>query len=144
MRKIVLILMFLASVAMAEGVHWAKDFNSGMKTAQKEHKPMFFLIASHECSYCNKLEQDTLVDDNVVKELNKNFVSVIAFVDDGDYFPRELQKPGLPTIWFLHPNGEPMFQAIMGYMHTKQFLKALSIVKAEFKKENNKTKSEKK
>lgn len=142
MRKIILTLVLLASVAMAEGIHWAKDFHSGMKTAQQENKPLFCFLASHECPYCNRFEQTTLVDDSVVKELNGNFISVIVFVDDGDYYPRALATGALPTSWFLLPSGEPMFQPVMGYMHTKAFAKALKIVESTFK--NTKQESEKK
>jgi len=138
MGKIILTLILLVSVAMADGIHWAKDFNSGIKTAQQENKPVLFVIASHECRYCNLLERTTFVDDRVIQQLNKNFVSIIVFVDDGDYFPRELQTGGLPTLWFLLPKGIPMFQPLIGAVKADAFLEALENVKKEFLKINKK------
>lgn len=55
--------------------------------------------------------------------------------------PRELWRPGTPAIWFLLPSGEPMFEPVMGAIDANNFLKALDIVKKEFKtrqkKDNN-------
>ena len=109
MRKIILTLMLLASVAVAEGIHWAKDFDSGIKMAQKENKPVLFVFSRHTCKYCKILERTTFLDDRVIKQLNKSFVSIIAYSDDGDAMPQELWRPGTPTIWFLLPSGQPMY-----------------------------------
>lgn len=143
MRKIVLILMFVASVAMAEGVHWAKDFKSGIKTATKESKPVLFIISQHHCKYCKILERTALSDARVIKALNRDFVAITSYEED--YVPRELYAQATPTIWFLSPKGQPMFQPIMGAIPTQSFLKALGVVKTAFDNymaKKNKTKSE--
>jgi thioredoxin-related protein len=134
MRKIILTLMLLASVAMAEGIHWAKDFDSGIKMAQKEKKPVLFVFSSHQCKYCKILEKTTFTDKRVIDQLNKNFVSIIAYSDEGDAMPRELWRPGTPTLWFLLPSGQPMYQPLMGALPADSFLEALGIVKKEFDK----------
>lgn len=139
MRKLLLIAaLLLTTILAADEIHWAKDFKSGIEQATKENKPVLFVFSRHTCKYCVVLEKTTFSDPRVIKELNKDFVSIIAYSDEGDYMPQELWRPGTPTIWFLKPNGEPMFQPLMGAVREDAFLQALGIVKKEFSKINTK------
>jgi len=125
-------------------IHWAKDFQSGIKTATKENKPVLFVFSRHTCKYCKILEQTTFSDARVIKALNKDFISIISYSDENDYLPRELWRPGTPTIWFLMPNAQPMYQPLMGAVGEEPFLQALGIVKNEFDKRNKTKESGKK
>ena len=140
LKKVLWILLFIGVGLFASEVKWAKDFNSGIAQAQKEHKPVLFIFSRHSCKYCVLLEETTLKDKRVVKALNRDFVSIISYEDDNDYTPQELWRPGTPTIWFLKDNGMPMFQPIAGALGANDFLEALAIVKGEFNKTKNKGK----
>ena len=98
------------------------------------NKPILFISSRHTCYYCNVLKESTLSNTKVVNDLNKNFISVISYSDDGDYLPRELWRPGTPAIWFLTPQGVPMYEPIMGVVQAQDFYNALQIVKDEYKK----------
>ena len=136
MRKIlILTLLFLATALFSSEIKWAKDFESGIAQAQKEDKPVFFVFSRHSCKYCKILEDTTFSDKTVIKALNKDFVSIIAYSDEGDAMPKELWRPGTPTLWFLMPSGQPMYQPLMGAIGAKDFLNGLAIVKQEFDKE---------
>lgn len=134
MKHIVLILFFLISSVFAEDINWAKDYGTGVKEASLKNKPILFVLSRHSCHYCRVLDQTTFKDKKVIKALNKDFTSIISYTDENDYTPRELWRPGTPTLWFLNPNGEPMFQPLMGAVDAENFLKALAIVKTEFDK----------
>lgn len=141
MYKIFIFLMFFLTTSLiANEINWVKDFDSGIIKAKKEHKPVLFIFSRHTCKYCIILEQTTLSDKKVIKELNKNFISIIAYSDDNDVMPRALWRPGTPTIWFLKSNGEPMYQPLMGAVDAQNFIKALAIVKKEFHKVNKRVK----
>ncbi len=131
-----IVLMMLLSVASVFGaeVNWADDFRDGIKKAQAQNKPVLFVYSRHTCKYCVILDEDTLKNATVVKALNRDFVSIISYTDENDYTPRELLRPGTPTIWFLKPDGEPMFQPLMGAVDAENFVKALAVVKEEFDK----------
>ena len=135
MRKIVILMLLVGATLFASEVHWAKDFKSAIAQAQKENKPVLFIFSRHTCKYCKILENTTLSNEKVIKKLNKDFISYTAYSDDGDAMPRELWRPGTPTIWFLLPSSQPMYQPMMGAVGAKNFLKALDIVKTEFDKE---------
>lgn len=133
MLKIFLFLVItLATSLMGAEIHWAKDFKSGIETAKKSNKPVLFVYSRHTCKYCVVLEETTFKDKKVIEALNRDYVSIVSYTDENDFTPQELLRPGTPTLWFLLPSGEPMFQPLMGAVDAENFLKALAIVKEEF------------
>ena len=132
------ILLVLTLNLSASDIKWAEDYNKGLEAAKKVNKPVLFVSSRHTCRYCVQLDETTFKDKRVIKELNKDFVSIISYSDDKDYLPKELWRPGTPAIWFLLPSGEPMYQPLMGAMDAENFLKALSIVIEDFNKEKTK------
>lgn len=128
------LLLVLSANVFAAGINWAKDYDAGLKDAKKVNKPVLFVSSRHTCKYCVMLDETTFKDERVIKELNSDFVSIISYSDENDYMPKELWRPGTPAIWFLLPSGEPMYQPLMGAMDATSFLKALSIVREEFNK----------
>lgn len=132
MKKLLIILILLGVNVFAAQIHWAKDFQTGIEQAKKQNKPVLFVFSRHSCKYCKLLEETTFQDKAVIKSLNDNFVSIIAYSDEGDKFPQYLWRPGTPTLWFLKPSGEPMYQPLMGAVGAKYFLEALKTVKNEY------------
>jgi thioredoxin-related protein len=133
LRKIVLIMLLISSALMAGEIQWAKDFDSGIKQATAEKKPVFFIISKTTCPPCIRLKETTFKDEEVVKELNTNFVAIISYVDKDDFIPRELSVPYTPSLWFLNSDGTPRYEPLVGAVGAKSFLKALDIVKQDFK-----------
>ena len=135
MRKILIyMVLFFATSLMAAEVNWAKDFESGLKQAKEQNKPMLFVISRDTCKYCIILKDTTFKDEKVTAVLNKDFVAVTSWINENDYVPEKLFTPGLPGIWFLLPSGEPMFQPLMGALGTEEILHYLTQVKSEFDK----------
>jgi len=143
-KKIIFIMVLMVSSLFASQVKWEKDFKSGIENAKKVNKPVLFIFSRHTCKYCVILEETTLKDKRVIKALNQDYISIVSYTDENDYTPRELWRPATPSIWFLMPNGEPMYAPIPGAIGAKQFLEALAIVKSEFLKlEQEKSKKKK-
>jgi len=133
MRKIFIYMMVIFTVSLsASEIKWSKDYETGIKEATKLNKPVLFVSSRHTCKFCVILENTTFKNKEVIEALNKDFISIVSYSDEKDYIPRELWQPGTPAIWFLNPNGEPMFQPLMGAMNADVFLKAVAIVKKEF------------
>lgn len=136
MKKVILMVMILAASVFANEINWANDFESGAAVAKKEHKPILFVFSRHTCKYCVILEKTTFSNKQVIDALNKDYVSIIAYSDEGDQFPQELWRPGTPTLWFLDENAQPMYQPLMGAVGEEYFLEALKVVKKEFDSRN--------
>ncbi len=141
-KKIIIAMLFVVSSLMATELNWAKDYQSAIAQATKQHKPVLLIVSSTKCKYCLLLDRTTLHDAKVIKALNSDFIAVRAWVDKGEYIPRDIAQstPGLPGIWFLYPNGDPMYQPLLGYVKTDAFVNALGIVKEEFDKNKKRVK----
>jgi len=134
LKKIILVLLLISSAFSADiEIQWQKNLTQAKLLALKTNKPIFFVSSRHTCRYCVVLEETTFKDAKVIKDLNENFISVISFSDDGDYLPKELWRPGTPAMWFLKPDGTPMFEPLMGAYGAKDILQAFKQVKNEFK-----------
>lgn len=127
-------LLLAWGAAGAAGINWQKSYADALVQAKKLDRPVMFIVSSHTCRYCVILEKETLSNPAVVKDLNKDFVSAIAYTDENALIPSELLTGGTPTIWFLKPSGEPMFQPIMGAWDVEPFLEALGVVTKEYAK----------
>lgn len=140
-KKLLLTLLLLSISLYASEVKWAKDYHEGLKKAKELNKPIMFVSSRHTCKYCVILDNTTFKNAMITKELNDNFISIVAYSDEKDYMPQELWRPGTPAIWFLNSDGVPMFQPIMGAVGVKDFLNIVPQVKQEFqalqKKEKN-------
>jgi thioredoxin-related protein len=142
MRKIIILLVMITGLLFGADIKWAKDYQTGLATAKKEHKPMLFIISRDSCKYCILLDNTTLKDPKVIEELNKHFIAVRAWTNENDYIPYLLRQntPGLPGIWFLDTNGDPLFQPLLGYLKKENFYQALKIVEKAFSKQKNESK----
>ena len=133
MRKIFIFgLLVLATSLFAEGIHWAKDYQSGIDQAMKEKKPVMFVISRHSCKYCVILEQNTFADPRVIKRLNQDYISIISYTDERDYIPRGMYTGGTPTTWFLASDGQAMFSPVTGARGPEDYMNALQVVQEKF------------
>lgn len=137
-RVLTLLIFVLSTTVWGSGIEWSKDYKSGIELAKKVNKPVLFVSSRHTCKYCVILDNTTFKDERVIKDLNNNFVSIISYSDDNDYMPRDLWTPGTPALWFLMPDGTPIYQPLMGAVDANNFLEALSIVKKDFNKGKSK------
>ena len=132
-----IVLLFAASLFAAE-INWIKDYTQSVERAEKTHKPIVMVLTSPYCKWCRHLDNTTFKNIDVIKGLNKNFVSLYVNVDVNSNYPRELYRPSTPTIWFLDSHGIPMFKPVQGAIDAKNFLEAMDIVKKEFVKIDSK------
>lgn len=136
-KKLFYLVLLFATLLGASEINWAKDYQSGIKDATEQSKPVLFVFSNHSCRYCVMLDTTTFKDSKVIEALNRDFVSIISYTDEKDYTPEELWRPGTPTIWFLFSNGDPMFEPLMGAVDAENFLNALALVKEEFDNTKN-------
>jgi thioredoxin-related protein len=136
MRKLFLILLFSTLALSAADLKWDKDIASAVERGIKEQKPLMVLVTKNGCRWCDVLKQKTLKDPKVVTILNRNFIVYEGVVDEGTV-PPSLMTQGTPATWFIKGKS-PMFEPIMGAVESDDFLKALDIVKQEYKKSTTK------
>ncbi len=139
-KVLVLGMLLFASSLFGSQIAWATDYQSGMQQAKMQNKPVLFVLSRHTCKYCVMLDNTTFKDEKVISTLNKNFISIISYSDEHDYTPEELLTSATPALWFLLPNGEAMYQPLLGAMDAENLLKALVVVKEDFDTTSKKAK----
>jgi thioredoxin-related protein len=128
MKRIFLILTAVSAILFAETVTLQKSFETTLAEAARLERPIMMVVSSKDCQYCDLFEDETLADPLVAKALNRDFVSSVLFPDKGDRIPEPYHTGSTPTIWFLLPDGNPMFAPVMGAVPPAEFIKILAIV----------------
>ncbi len=136
MVKIVFIIALMAFSLFGSDIKWEKDIATAVERAAKEHKPLMVVVTKIGCRWCDVLKQNTLTSPKVVSIVNHDFVAYEGVVDEGTV-PPSLMTQGTPAIWFIKDK-TPMFEPIMGAVGSDDFLKALDIIKQEYKKSSTK------
>ncbi|MGA9046473.1 DUF255 domain-containing protein [Sulfuricurvum sp.] len=132
MVKIVFIALLSALSLLGADVKWEKELSAAVERAVKEQKPLMVLVTKNGCRWCDVLKEKTLKEPKIVGILNRDFVAYEGVVDAGTV-PQSLMTRGTPATWFIKGKS-PMFEPIMGAVESDDFLKALDIVKQEYKK----------
>ncbi len=135
MKKLLFIVMLIGLSLFGAEVKWEKDLSKAVERAAKEQKPLMVLVTKNGCRWCDVLKQTTLKNTKVVSVLNRDFVSYEGVVDDNTV-PPALMTQGTPATWFIKGK-TPMFEPVMGAVESEDYLKALDIVKQEYKKSAN-------
>ncbi|MCP3942818.1 MAG: thioredoxin family protein [Desulfobacteraceae bacterium] len=107
-------------------ISW-KGYTPGLALAGKTNKPIFLYFSATWCTYCAKLKQTTFKDKRILEYLEKNFVSIQVDTDKNQKLSNEWKVRGLPTLWFLEPDGTKI-NSIPGYLNANQLLLVLKYI----------------
>ncbi|WP_458404403.1 thioredoxin family protein [Methanobrevibacter sp.] len=107
-----------------QGLNATRDIGLAFNESQSQNKTLLIIFDQESCVYCDMLEENTLSDVNVQKELNENYV--VLFVDiNKDYDVAEkYQVFGTPIVHVVSPEGKDLGK-IEGYVESDEFLSEL-------------------
>ncbi|PQP35242.1 thioredoxin [Desulfobacteraceae bacterium SEEP-SAG9] len=114
---------------IAEPIKWY-SYEEGMALGKRKGKKIFLYFWADWCTFCKKMEKETLTKSSIVSYLNDYFISVKV------NSVREKKKAslysveGVPTTWFLTENGEKLAN-LPGYISPDIFLPALQFMHSE-------------
>ena len=94
----------LSCSATADSINWVRSYDEALSLAAKENKPIMADFSTGWCGWCKKLDQETFVDDKVVK-LSEKFVCLKIDGDKNSDLTRKYGVSGYPTILFMDPKG---------------------------------------
>ncbi|MDP7555105.1 MAG: DUF255 domain-containing protein, partial [Nitrospinota bacterium] len=109
---------------------WGKDV---FAKAQKEDKPIFIDLTAIWCHWCHVLDETTLSDPEIIRLLNKNFISIRVDADKRPDIYRRYIQGGLPSVALLAPTGEILFGG--NYIKPKDMIEILQQVSKIYKEE---------
>ncbi len=111
------------------GIDW-NDYTPGLARAKNQDKSVFLYFYAQWCTYCTKLKQTTFMDEKVQAYLDDHFVSISVDADQNQTLSQTWQVTGLPTMWFLTPEGDRISN-LPGYVDGSQLLKILKYIRTE-------------
>ncbi|WP_020587468.1 thioredoxin family protein [Desulfobacter curvatus] len=115
-----------SSMAASQNISW-NDYTPGLALAGKEGKNIFLYFHADWCGYCTKLKKETFTDDRVKAYLNDNFVSIGVNTDKREKLARQWGVRGLPTLWFLEPDGTKI-NSLPGFANADQLFSILQYI----------------
>lgn len=113
-------------------IEWVESYQAGVEQAKKEGKNIYLLVTSESCRWCHKLEATTLLDDEVVRQIHKEFVPVHVTRDKDDY-PSYIKAKMVPMNVFLTSEGR-VFHTMPGYWNVEDFLSVLKDTRYKLKR----------
>ena len=125
MKKILATLFLgLSLYANSESVAlgYLSNFDEAIAKAKKENKMVMLIMIKDGCPWCKKLEERVLLQEEVKKRIQKEFVAVLLNRDKSVY-PKYYQTKYTPTTYFIDANTEEEIWSQVGY--TKYFLEVL-------------------
>lgn len=115
-----------SATAESRNIAW-NDYTPGMALAGKEGKNIFLYFHASWCGYCTKLKKETFSDDRVKAYLKDNFISIGVDTDKREKLARQWGVRGLPTLWFLEPDGTKV-NSLPGFVNADQLLSILQYI----------------
>ena len=113
-------------------LEWEDEYEDAHAKALQENKIIYVFIAGESCHWCRKMEDTTMRNKEVLKRLEKNFISV-ELIRGFDNYPDMFKTKMVPKHFFLTSNEKKIY-TIPGYWDTENFISILDNVVSEYKK----------
>jgi thioredoxin-related protein len=115
---------------------FGQDYDTALKTAKKEGKPVLLYFYSKSCYYCTLMDKTTLSDKEIDSSLRKDFVYARIDADKLMDLRRLYEVPGTPSSWFLESSGKRILQA-PGYVEKGNYRILLDYIKGKHYKDTD-------
>lgn len=116
-----------AAASKPPSIHWERSFDAALQKAKAQKKPLFVDFWAPWCAWCQRLDETTYVDPEVVR-LSKDFVAVKVNTEGGrneTLVALRYNVSDLPTIAFLSPGGRSILR-LTGFQGPGQFPRELT------------------
>jgi uncharacterized protein YyaL (SSP411 family) len=115
----------------ASGVNWQPNLQAAHRAAVAENKPIMIVFGAEWCTYCKKLEKQTLNSSDVAHYINETFVPVHLDLDKEERVGDILEVKSLPCTIILTPNAD-LLGRIDGYYAPAKFQEKLTSAQQHF------------
>lgn len=112
-------LSFAVSQDFIKEMKYESNYQTAIKKAQTQNKPLMLVVGSKSCPWCRKMERQTLKKENIDTLVKKDFIPVIIDREDGG-FPETFTPKVVPTIFFVDTKVKKFFQEY--YKEQKQIM----------------------
>lgn len=103
----------------SKGLRWTYDLKTAHKEASASGKPILVVFGASWCTYCHKLERETLSETAMVKYVHQHFVPVHLDFDKDRKVAEVLEVTNLPAMVVLSPDAD-LLGNVVGYVDGKE------------------------
>ena len=107
---------------------WQADYESALKEAAAADKPLLLELYMDNCSHCARLHKETLVDDQVMSEINAKFIPVRIEGRGRMDLVKKFDVKGAPTTLILSPQEQEKHRFV-GFQTPTEYLQELGKIK---------------
>ena len=128
--KILNLLLFCTVLygAKIEHIKWHWNYSQALRKAKKQHKPIMLFLQKKDSTDSKKMLFTTLCNQPYIKDINKKYISAVAFFEDKNNYPIELFYTNtFPTVFFINFKDESFYKKpIYGFISPAEFKKILN------------------
>jgi thioredoxin-related protein len=104
---------------------WQTNLKAAHKLAVQQDKPMMIVFGASWCTFCHKLERETLSDRQTVAFIEREFIPVHLDFDKERKIAKILEAESLPCTVILTPDADLLGRSI-GYAEPKEYRATLT------------------
>ncbi len=127
-KKFLLCIIFIFVLAIpfcfAGELSAADNFDNALHSANSQNKKVIVVFDSKSCTYCDMFKNDVLKNENVINQLNNEYITVILDTNENSDIASKYKIFGTPTTVILDGNSTEIGR-IEGYVGADEFLKEL-------------------
>jgi thioredoxin-related protein len=112
----------------SEKLDWRADYGKARTEAQETKRPLFLILRSSNCVWCNKLEQEIGSDAALGKVLTQDFVAVRLYAEPEATLFERLRIEAYPTIILADHDGKIRHRSV-GFQTADQLRKMIAEVR---------------
>ena len=105
-------------------IAWRHDYNEALQEAQKTKRPLLVKVSATWCSYCTKMQRETLSQETVVSEVEENFVPLALDADRDRDLVQKFRVSSYPTTIVVAPD-RTILRRMPGFQSQGQFMSSL-------------------
>ena len=105
--KFILFWLLFPLILFANHIQWLGDYDTALKLAHKEHKPLLVLVVKHKDPSSNRIIKNHLMNHAYVDMINKKMVPVIVTYEGRASYPIEMYYTRVfPALFFVDSSRE--------------------------------------
>ena len=106
--------------ASTDAINWHTDLEAAHQASLKSNKPVFIVFDASWCTYCRKLEKDTLSDPRMARYLNQAFEPVHLDFDKDREIADILKVKSIPCTVVLSSEADLLARQV-GYSKVPRY-----------------------
>jgi len=110
--------------ADSPAVAWSEDYDSAVKQARLENKPVLIAFHAGWCPPCNQMKRTTYHDPQVIKTAEQ-FITIMVDTDRQGTIAEQFGVSGIPAYVITAPDGK-IIGSFVGYFNPDEFVSELT------------------